>query len=174
MNDRITQRIFPASLAFAFTVLLSSPVLAADSVNNNQLDGTWMVTVHRDSPPPGVAPTFLALLTMTPDGQTIDESNTTTIRSLGHGEWFRTGPREFRRVAVNFRFAPPPAAFRTYIGVTRITADLQLSLDGDSYSGASTIETYDADGNLVSTSPGIEEGRRCDARASVKHCIGLE
>ena len=174
MNDHMTRRIFLATLAFASTVVLSPPILADESNQGHQLDGTWMVTVYRVSPPPGVAPTFLGLITMTPDGQVVEESNTTSIRSLGHGEWFKTGPRQFRRLTVNFRFAPPPAAFRTYIGVTRIIADLQLNKDGDEFTAESIIENYDADGNLIASSPGTETGRHCDSRTSVKRCMGLE
>jgi hypothetical protein len=174
MNQHMTRRFFPSTLAFAGALLLSTPILAAESNHGNQLDGTWMVTVYRVSPPPGVAPTFLGLLTMTPDGQVLEESNTTAIRSLGHGEWIKMGPRQFRRVTVNFRFAPPPAAFRTYIGVTRIVADLQLNKDGDEFTAESIIENYDADGNLIASSPGTETGRLCDSRTSVKRCMGLE
>ena len=174
MTYRTRYRLFPAALAFASFVLLSTPILADESNHGHQLDGTWMVTVYRVSPPPGVAPTFLGLITMTPDGQVLEESNTTSIRSLGHGEWFKTGPRQFHRVTVNFRFAPPPAAFRTYIGVTKIIADLQLNKDGDEFTGQSVIETYDAAGNLTASSPGTETGRLCEARTSVKRCMGLE
>ena len=35
---------------------------ATSSAEGLQLDGTWMVTVTRTNPPPGLAPTFKSLL----------------------------------------------------------------------------------------------------------------
>jgi hypothetical protein len=149
--------------------------MASESNHGNQLDGTWMVTVYRVSPPPGVAPTFLGLLTMTPDGQVLEESNTTSIRSLGHGEWIKTGPRQFRRAHRNFRFAPSASGIshihRRDEGLSRISSSIRT---GDEFTGRSIIENYDADGNLTASSPGTESGRLCDSKTSVKRCMGLE
>ena len=173
MNSRLMQCISSVSLAFGFSIMLSQTALGDQSSSEGHgLEGSWMVTVTRINPPPGTSPTFLSLMTLTPDGQVLEESNTTAIRSLGHGEWVKIGPWQFQRTALNFRFAPPPAAPRTYIGVSRITAILELNRRGDEFTGKSMIESFDQDGNPVATMYSTEAGRLCDGSATIKRCLG--
>src|SRR5688572_15154731 len=49
--------------------------------------GTWVETIVRPAP----LPLLLGLETFFADGNSLDESNSTVIRSLGHGTWKRTG-----------------------------------------------------------------------------------
>ena len=173
MNIRLMQGICRISLAFGLGIMLSETAIAEQSLSQGHgLEGNWMVTVTRINPPPGTAPTFLSLVTLTADGQALEESNTTAIRSLGHGDWVKIGPRQFQRTTVNFRFAPPPAAPRTYIGVSRITATLDLNRQGDEFIGNSMIENFDQDGNLVATMYSTEAGRLCEDSTSMKRCLG--
>jgi hypothetical protein len=45
---------------------------ATSSAEGLQLDGTWMVTVTRINPPPGLAPTFKSLLSYVRGGVMIE------------------------------------------------------------------------------------------------------
>jgi len=63
------------SVAVAAAVGFSSASSAA-SAEGLQLDGTWMVTVTRVNPPPGLAPTFKSLLSYARGGVMIETSNT--------------------------------------------------------------------------------------------------
>jgi len=85
---------------------LTQSALAKGPQHRQGLEGTWMIGVASQTNNAGIP--FLGLGTYLEDGQFMGESNTTTIRSLEHGEWFKVGPREFIRTAVLFRFSPPP------------------------------------------------------------------
>src|SRR5258705_12823570 len=100
--------------------LVSIPLLtqADKTIEARKLTGNWIVTVTRVNPPPGVAPTFLSLMTYFEDGNVSEESNTTSIRSTGHGNWERAAHQQFTRSVSFFRFD----ATRNYLGTGRITA----------------------------------------------------
>jgi hypothetical protein len=68
--------------------LISLPLLTKandDRSDRKTLTGNWIVTVTRINPPPGLQPTFLSLMTYIEDGNVIEESNTTAIRSTARG-----------------------------------------------------------------------------------------
>jgi hypothetical protein len=93
--------------AVAAAASLSSASSAASSTEGLQLDGTWMVTVTRVNPPPGVAPTFKSLLIYTRGGGMIETSNTgTTRRGAALGQWERIGNNLFATSMWLFRFDP--------------------------------------------------------------------
>ena len=153
----------PGKCLLAATVmigLLSIPLLTkADERNERKtLTGNWLVTVTRLNPPPNLPPTFLSLMTFFEDGNVLEESNTTAIRSTGRGNWERIGHQQFSRVSVSFRFD----AVRTYLGTTRITATVTLSEDGSEFHADAVIQNFDPSGNLVTTiqAPGTEFGQR--------------
>jgi hypothetical protein len=129
-----------------------------------ELEGTWITGVA-----PSGATSFLGLSTYTQDGQVLSESSSTTIRSLDHGEWFKTGPRQYFRSSILFRFAEP----HTYIGVSRITANIVLSENGDEYTAQAVTQRFDPNGNFVSETHNTEMARRCDSSTRIARCLGL-
>lgn len=149
---------------------LAQSSLAKGPAHRQGLEGTWMIGVSSQTNNGGIP--FLALVTYTQDGQALSESNTTLIKSLEHGEWFKVGHREYIRTSVNFRFSPPPAPPRTYEGLTRISARLVLSEDGDEYTGTSVSQRYDIMGNLISSANNTEVARRCDSATTIARCLG--
>jgi len=151
----------PGKLLLAVAVMISLvniPLLTrADETNEEKtLTGNWMVTVTRVNPPPGLAPTFLSLMTCFEDGNVSEESNTTSIRSTGHGNWERTGHGEFTRSINYFRFD----ATRNYLGLGRITATITLNEDGNGFVADAVVQNYDVSGNLVTTLQSTEFGQR--------------
>jgi len=143
--------------------LVSVPLLTRANDRNGHdrkekrtLAGNWLLTVTRVNPPPGLAPTFLSLMTCFEDGNISEESNTTSIRSTGHGNWERTGHQQFTRSIVFFRFD----ATRNYLGIGRITATVTLSEDGSEFQGDAVVLNYDASGNLLTTLQSTEAGQR--------------
>jgi hypothetical protein len=141
-----------------FFSLVSIPLLtrANDSNEKRTLTGNWLVTVTRVNPPPSLPPTFLSLMTCFEDGNVSEESNTTSIRSTGHGDWERTGHQQFTRSIVFFRFD----ATRNYLGIGRITATVTLSEDGSEFVADAVVQNYDASGNLLTTLQSTEVGHR--------------
>jgi len=173
MNARQLLGTLSISVALAYGSLVPESALADGPPARQGLEGTWMVSIHNAAN--GGVP-FLLLATFTEEGQYLGETNTTAIRSLEHGDWFKVGPREYMRTSVNFSFAPPPAAPRTYTGLTRITEKLALNQAGDEYTlVAGSLERFDQNGNLISTLPsgGTAVGRRCDSSTSIPQCLGL-
>ena len=140
--------------------LMSVPLLtrAHDSNEKRTLTGNWMVTVTRVNPPPGLAPTFLSLMTFFADGNLIEESNTTGIRSTAHGSWERIGHQQFTRSFILFRFD----ATRNYLGTRVVTATITLSEDGSTFQADAVLQDFDPAGTLLTTiqAPGTEAGQR--------------
>ena len=147
------------TLAVAVLISLASvPLLTrADGPNEKRvLTGNWMVTVTRVNPPPTLPPTFLSLMTYFEDGNFLEESNTTSIRSTHRGNWERTGHQQFTRVSVAFRFD----AARNYLGTGRITATISLNEDGSEFQSDAVVQNFDPSGNLLTTAQSTEVGRR--------------
>ena len=133
--------------AVAAAAGLSSASSAASSTEGLQLDGTWMVTVTRVNPPPGVAPTFKSLLIYTRGGGMIETNNTgTTRRGAALGQWERIGNDLFATSMWLFRFDP---ATGTSLGTQEIDRTMRLSADGESFTAVAVIHVFDSDGNQV-------------------------
>ena len=131
------------------------------------LEGTWMATV---SSAPGQPTPFLSLVTYTPTGQSLEESNPSTIRSLGHGEWKRTGRGVFQRTMTFFIYE----GARTATGVVRVVSDITLEPGGNSYNEASRIQIYDTTGRLVTSAQNTGHANRCGSGSRIPVCIGIE
>jgi hypothetical protein len=124
-----------------------SSTSSAASSEGLQLDGTWMVTVTRVNPPPGVAPTFKSLLSYARGGVMIETSNTgTTRRGAALGQWERIGNDLFATSMWLFRFDPATGAS---LGTQEIDRTMRLSADGDSFTAVAVIHLFDLDGNPV-------------------------
>jgi len=135
------------SVAVAAAVGFSSASSAASSTEGLQLDGTWMVTVTRVNPPPGVAPTFKSLLSYARGGVMIETSNTgTTRRGPALGQWERIGNDLFATSMWLFRFDP---ATGVSLGTQEIDRTMRLSADGESFTAVAVIHFFDPDGHLV-------------------------
>jgi len=151
----------PGKLLLAVAVmigLVSIPLLTRANQTNEkrQLTGNWMLTVTPVTSPPGLAPSFLGLLTFFDDGNLVEESNTTAIRGTGRGHWEKIGHEQFTFSFVSFRFD----AARTYLGTGRITATITLSEDGSALQGDAVVQNFDASGNLLITLQVTEVGQR--------------
>ena len=139
------------------SVMAQQPASAADSSIERRLErytliGNWLVEIPR----PGL-PNLISLQTYFADGNMLEESNSSAIRSLAHGEWDITGRREFRRIWTILRFD----AARNFIGYHRNTATITLSQDGRTFEAKSTIQLIDAaTGAITSTTQASETGRR--------------
>jgi len=134
------------SVAVAAAVGFSSASSAA-SAEGLQLDGTWMVTVTRVNPPPGLAPTFKSLMSYARGGVMIETSNTgTTRRGAALGQWERIGNDLFATSMWLFRFDPATGAS---LGTQEIDRTVRLSADGESFTAVAVVHLFDPDGNPV-------------------------
>ena len=93
MNRRFQHVMWNFALTVWLSMMSTEWILAAEtSAGPEKLTGTWIITVSRINPPPGLPASFLGIATITPDGAVFGESNTTALRSLDYGNWVRTGP----------------------------------------------------------------------------------
>ena len=126
--------------------------------DNPKLTWTWMVSVTRTSPPSPAS--FLSMQTYSRDGAVLEESNNPIVpRSLAQGLWVKTGPRQFRRTWVYFRF-DSFALPRTFIGTSNNVATLTLTEDGSEFYAEAIVELRDAVGAFEATRTFSELGRR--------------
>jgi hypothetical protein len=132
------------------------------------LEGTWVTAV---SAGPGQAGPFLSIATYTPAGQVIEENNSPMIRTLGQGEWRRTGRDSFQRTITSFNFTGPT---RVYNGATRVVSDITLGPGGDSYHQVSRFDIYDTAGQLIASGQNTGHARRCGIGSRIPACLGLE
>jgi len=137
--------LFVLAVVVAATGLTSAS--ATSSAEGLQLDGTWMVTVTRINPPPGLAPTFKSLLSYARGGGMIETSNTgTTRRGPALGQWDRIGNDLFATSMWFFRFDPATGAS---VGTQEIDRTMRLSADGESFTAVAVVHLFDSDGNPV-------------------------
>ncbi len=107
--------------------------------------GTWQATVNRGP----VLPPVKSLHVFTGDGTMIESGSDTLYRSPSYGVWRYVGDRTYATTMVSHRFSSTGA----YLGTHKISANRQLSRDGDSYVGAAVGELRDPDGNLIASLP---------------------
>ncbi|MCA1699683.1 MAG: hypothetical protein LC790_12590 [Actinobacteria bacterium] len=116
---------------------------AGSQDGENQLVGSWMVSVDRGP----ALPALKSLQTYTKGRGVIEISNGgTAVRSPAHGAWERTGGRTYGTTVVFFRYDPSNGA---YIGTLKIRHSLELAPDGQSFTGVAVGELRDTAGNLL-------------------------
>jgi hypothetical protein len=121
---------------------------ATRSAEGLQLDGTWMVTVTRINPPPGLAPTFKSLLSYVRGGVMIETSSLAGAnrRSPALGQWERIGNDLFATSMWFFRSDPATGA---NLGTQEVDRTVRLSADGGSFTAVAVVQQFDVDGNPV-------------------------
>jgi hypothetical protein len=99
----------------------------------------------------------------------MEENNTPQIRSVGQGEWARTGPRSFVRTVTIFGFG----AGRVFATITKVTSLIEIARDGETYVSKNAFEIYDPNGILIAQGENSGSARRCGLGDSVPGCIAF-
>jgi len=165
------KRLHLVSVGLVLTVLVSllaaqtigaggSPELRTVSGVGQELEGTWLVTVRPDNPPPGLPASFPTLNTYLPSGELIETGvgAPPSRRSPGHGEWVRTGDRRFALTLMFFRFD----AEGRYIGTQEAHTQLRLRRNLRTLRGISVAVARDPQGNVVGTFDVTISGERIE------------
>ncbi|HEV2786220.1 MAG TPA: hypothetical protein VGV67_07535 [Solirubrobacteraceae bacterium] len=109
----------------------------------NQLVGSWIVSVDRGP----ALPALKSLQTYTRGHGVVETANGgATARSASHGAWERVDGRQYATTNVFFRYDPATGA---YLGTVKLRHTLELSPDGQSFTGFSVPEFRDPAGNLL-------------------------
>lgn len=144
MNKRTALGIVAAAL---LTSAISGVGISAASSGSKGIDGTWLVTIHREAPPPGQPANIEALINYASGGALTESSNSGILRrTVGYGEWERIGERLYASSHVSFQFNPTTGA---YVGTARLDRKVLLSEDGLTFVGVSRLDVFDINGNLV-------------------------
>jgi hypothetical protein len=150
------------SIAVVVVAILAATMVGSGSSlassGSSGVEGTWLVTIHREAPPPGQPADIEALITYAADGTLIESSNTGILRrTVGYGEWERIGERLYASSHVSFTFNPTTGA---WTGTSRLDRKVLVSQDGRTFSGVARLNVFDVDGNLiVADSRTTESGR---------------
>jgi len=133
-------------IAVALLALAASPAFAGPP----KLQGAWEVAVTFDA---GGGEDILASYHR---GGTMTLTGPSNLSSDAHGVWERTGPRTYSTRSVIFAYGPNG----TLVGKVRATSEVEVSLDGNSYTGVFRAEVRDLGGNLLLVNTGTETGTR--------------
>jgi hypothetical protein len=145
----LTKTKFFSILAVA-AIGLTAPFLRGDSGEDQReergLAGTWL----KDNEPGVNTP---LLTTYMSDGSLISSrcvivpTGPTTVEliSAGHGQWIRTGHREFASTRIFLRSGPTVE----FTGLVKLTETVTLNDASDQITSTGTLSIYDADNNLL-------------------------
>jgi hypothetical protein len=134
-------------------------VFAQDASSQaNKLEGTWRteltVTDCQTGEPTGA--TAQILEAYLPGGAVLQSSNTNVFRTPGYGIWKHTTERNFLVTFTFFRFN----ADGTPAGRSDITEQIELGEDANEFTATLVNKTFDANGNLITTTCPTETGQR--------------
>ena len=150
----------PLTFAVVAALMASTPVLRAQSlldtirtpdkavpVVNQTLSGTWLQELLLPGQVPGTG--TLNLVTFQPDGTTVSIGSDGN-RSPAFGLWVRVGDRKFLQTNFLFNFDQS----RALATVTKVRANVQLSLDAQTMIMTAEIVVMDRNGKVMATTPG--------------------
>jgi hypothetical protein len=138
-----TNRTLRLCAGLALSLLVCVPAAGQGRAGANKLVGTWNITVTRETAPPGQPLSFPALYAFLPGNVMQETGSLTLYRSPGMGVWDRTDGRSYAAALEFYRFGPDGA----YLGSTKAAITIELSAEGDSFTGTSAFQAFDAAGN---------------------------
>jgi hypothetical protein len=131
----------------------TSAIAKRPSESDNQLTGTWNVTVNRPAP----LPPLKSVQVFTSSGALIEMANESQAsRTAQYGAWERIDGRRYAATALFYRFDPQG----NFVGTTKINKTIELSKDGNTFQHVARVGVYDASDHLVSSVVGRASGER--------------
>jgi hypothetical protein len=123
---------------------------AAQAAARPTLVGAWEVTSSRSR---GVGKN---LLTFSSDGTFFRSGDTHPVLSGAHGAWKLVGPNQYQASYVAFTFDQSGK----WMGINRNNLQLELSADGNSFSGTVKSSNRDLQENVISAGAATLAGQR--------------
>jgi hypothetical protein len=163
------RRVLGSFLAGVAAVLLPGKgthgSTAAASQVGDRLQGTWLVAATLQGAQPGAPPRFL--VSFTSDGRALrtPPPQQPAPPALGvssmftntlHGEWQRTGDREFALMFVGFAFDREG----NFLATQRVRAAPRLNETLDAFDGPASVDFVSDDGNILATVRATLHGTR--------------
>jgi hypothetical protein len=138
-----------ALIAAGASLVYAQPSLMGTDRDAHSLAGSWIITVIPD--PQTGAPPFVNYAAMTKDGMIIN-SNETGHASIG--VWTRTAGNQFAATFMGYD------ASGEEIIQYKVRSTIELSQDGEEFTGPFVTDLFDADGNLFFTVTGTVQATR--------------
>ena len=137
-----------AIVLIAVVALVAAGAISASSGHGrggqgaNGLVGSSELTVNRGPQ----RPIIKGMTTYTRGNSLIGTANVLTARGPAHGTWEHVSGRLYADTHVFFRFDPTTGVL---LGTQRISENLRVSPDGDSYTAVAISNLFDTNGNQV-------------------------
>ncbi len=124
--------------------------------DGQHLEGSWHLTVALTGVPPGFVLEYKSLITFAPDGGVVQTAWAPPVPPafiniigvspwIGHGEWARTGNRQFALTVLIPRFNGTGG----FIGLAKARASIKLNESLRDGTGSFRGELFDAAGNTL-------------------------
>ncbi len=155
-NKAISGLITVAALAVLVTLIGAQPNPGGAQSQTQQLGGTWSYTVDVTGVPSGFPLGYKSLITFDSAGGLVQTAWAPPVAEglaglvgvspwIGHGEWVRTGNREFALTVLIPRFAPTGK----FAGIAKARSSIRLNATGREVEGIFQGDIFDVEGNLV-------------------------
>lgn len=137
------KRMLPYLIALCGFALAAVPA-HGETCASPRIEGTWVVAVTLDGPPPGFPDSFTALETYSRGCGLTTTNDLAAVPRGGQGEWRRQEPGRFHTV-IQFLTADEQGP----TGSVVVVQALRLTAGGTRYVGEGEAEFFDADGNSL-------------------------
>ena len=170
MKTRILKQTSVIALAMIAALTVTFSIASGQKAEENQssdsskarertIQGVWRTVVTPRNCQTGepIAPSFPGLFTFNKGGTMSEFGTAPALRSPGHGLWQRE--QGWHDYSLKFTFLRYNAS-GVFIGTQKITVALELGASGDKFTTNSSVEVFDANGNLVGTGCATAAGTR--------------
>jgi hypothetical protein len=123
-----------------------------------RIEGVWDVKVTILECDTGNAIRNVRAMNMFIHGGTLTETATNLLRGSSLGTWHQVGAQNYTAVFRFFRFNPDGS----FAGTTKVTRNIELSRDANEFTATSSVETFDANDNLIATGCARETASRLE------------
>jgi len=153
MRTKRSLLVIAALILVAAVVGTAASEGAGSQKPGNSIAGAWNVVVHRPAP----APPLASLQVFTRDGSALEWSEEPPAsRTPQVGTWKKIGDHLYAATALVFRFDPTGA----HVANMKISRNIRVSEDGQSFRQAARATTYDLQGNVLASFPVTATGER--------------
>ena len=141
-------------VAILALLVTSARFTSAQDSSGQKIEGSWVVEVVLNNPPPFLPPSFTALETYSRGGGFVTSNNLTAGPRQGQGAWDKEG-RQYEVGILFFTFDQNGAQNGS------IKVRHSITLNGrDEYSGEGVAEIYDVAENLLASISFTSHGQR--------------
>ena len=160
MKKRILRSSAMAALLLAATQTIVSAQGAADAERSREeghrIEGVWTVNVTiRDCRSGNVIRSVRALNLFIHDGS-LTETAANVLRTPSVGTWRHLEGKSYTSTFNFFRYSPDG----TFASRAKVTRSIELIEDGSEFTSTDTVEDFDANNVLISTTCGVETATR--------------